>query len=76
LFFVIPSEAVPAVPLLVSDFVVPAMPLIRGKTWNHRPKIPREFFPLFAACVARPVSKAEVKANEKANASLLKGQTA
>ena len=72
LFFVNPTVAVPAAPLLVSDFVVPAMPLIQGKSWNHRPKIPREFFPLFAACVARPVSKAEVKANEKANASLLK----
>ena len=66
------DEAAPAVPLINPEVTVPTMPTSQGKTWTHRTKNPLDQGTFFAACVARPVSKAEIKANEKANASLLK----
>ena len=55
--------------------LVPAMPVHAVVSDEHRPHIPAFEFP-FNALVARPVSKAEVRSNPKAEAALLKEWTA
>ena len=52
-----------------SDSVIPSMPIVDAKI-EHRPKICPNY--VYAACVARPVTKIEARKNPKAMAALNK----